>query len=66
MDIGLNSLVSIARFHQLSAEAEQLQHGFSQLGKIFILFVQPKRWRKKRNPQFIQISLKWSKDESIK
>jgi len=28
MDTGLQSLVAIARFHQLPAEADQLQHEF--------------------------------------
>ena len=35
MDTGLHSLVAIARFHQLPAETEQLQHQFAQPGIDF-------------------------------
>jgi subfamily B ATP-binding cassette protein HlyB/CyaB len=35
MDTGLTSLVAIARFHQLPAEIEQLQHEYGQAGKDF-------------------------------
>jgi len=35
MDTGLNSLVAIARFHQLPAESEQLSHEFGQPGQVF-------------------------------
>lgn len=35
MDTGLNTLVAIARFHQLPAEPDQLAHQFSQPGEQF-------------------------------
>ncbi len=35
MDIGLQTLVAIARFHQLSADPEQLQHEFAKGGQHF-------------------------------
>jgi len=35
MDTGLNSLVAIARFHQLPAEPEQLAHELGQQGEDF-------------------------------
>jgi len=35
MDTGLNTLVAIARFHQLPAEPDQLAHEFSQPGEQF-------------------------------
>ena len=35
MDTGLQTLVAIARFHQLPAEPEQLKHEFSQGGQHF-------------------------------
>ncbi len=35
MDTGLTTLVAIARFHQLPAEAEQLSHEFGQPGEVF-------------------------------
>jgi subfamily B ATP-binding cassette protein HlyB/CyaB len=35
MDTGLSTLVAIARFHQLPAEAEQLAHEFGQPGEVF-------------------------------
>ena len=35
MDTGLNTLVAIARFHQLPAEPEQLAHEFSHPGEAF-------------------------------
>jgi subfamily B ATP-binding cassette protein HlyB/CyaB len=35
MDTGLNSLVAIARFHQLPAEPEQLAHEYGQPGEVF-------------------------------
>jgi subfamily B ATP-binding cassette protein HlyB/CyaB len=35
MDTGLQSLVAIARFHQLPAEPEQLAHQFAEPGKQF-------------------------------
>lgn len=35
MDTGLNTLVAIARFHQLPAEPEQLAHEYGQPGKRF-------------------------------
>lgn len=35
MDTGLSSLVAIARFHQLPAEADQLAHQFGQPGQTF-------------------------------
>jgi subfamily B ATP-binding cassette protein HlyB/CyaB len=35
MDTGLQSLVAIARFHQLPAESEQLSHQFGNAGQTF-------------------------------
>ncbi|MEX2964051.1 type I secretion system permease/ATPase [Microbulbifer sp. TYP-18] len=35
MDLGLHSLVAIARFHQLPAEPDQLAHQFGSPGKVF-------------------------------
>lgn len=35
MDTGLQSLVAIARFHQLPAEPEQLAHQFAEPGQLF-------------------------------
>lgn len=35
MNTGLTTLVAIARFHQLPAEAEQLDHEFGQPGEVF-------------------------------
>ncbi|MBX2808294.1 MAG: type I secretion system permease/ATPase [Cellvibrionaceae bacterium] len=35
MDTGLHSLVTLARFHQLPAEADQLAHEFGQPGTVF-------------------------------
>ncbi len=35
MDTGLQSLVAIARFHQLPAEIDQLSHQFAEPGKAF-------------------------------
>ncbi len=35
MDTGLNTLVAIARFHQLPAEPEQLQHEFAEDSRFF-------------------------------
>lgn len=35
MDTGLQSLVAIARFHQLPAESEQLSHQFGNAGQFF-------------------------------
>lgn len=35
MDTGLNCLVAIARFHQLAAEPEQLQHQIGRPGESF-------------------------------
>ncbi len=35
MDTGLSSLVAIARFHQVPAEADQLMHQFGNPGKAF-------------------------------
>lgn len=35
LDTGLQSLVTIARFHQLPAESEQLSHQFGRPGEIF-------------------------------
>ena len=35
MDTGLNSLVAIARFHQLPAEADQLAHEYGVSGEDF-------------------------------
>ncbi|MFN3581222.1 MAG: ABC transporter transmembrane domain-containing protein, partial [Pseudomonas sp.] len=35
MDTGLQSLVAIARFHQLPAEPEQLAHQFCESGQLF-------------------------------
>jgi subfamily B ATP-binding cassette protein HlyB/CyaB len=35
MDTGLQSLVALARFHQLAAEPEQLAHQFAEPGKCF-------------------------------
>lgn len=35
MDTGLQSLVALARFHQLPAEAEQLRHEFARPGENF-------------------------------
>lgn len=35
MDTGLRSLVAIARFHQLPADADQLAHQFAKSGEVF-------------------------------
>ena len=35
MDTGLNTLVALARFHQLPAEPEQLSHEYGQPGEHF-------------------------------
>lgn len=35
MDTGLNTLVAIARFHQLPAEPDQLSHEFGRPGEVF-------------------------------
>lgn len=35
MDVGLHSLVAIARFHQVPADADQLAHQFGTPGKAF-------------------------------
>jgi subfamily B ATP-binding cassette protein HlyB/CyaB len=35
MDTGLQALVTIAQFHRLPAESEQLAHQFAQPGQVF-------------------------------